>query len=185
MELDANLFYLINTRLTSWALDAYMPFVSDKSNFYAVIVLGALLLIASGWKKGLRTFVVLAVAVAASDISGGLIKNLLMRVRPCHALEGVRLLSACGGSYSFPSNHAMNIFAAMVSLTARYRRLWPLFMFIAFSVSYSRVYVGVHYPLDAAGGAALGAAVAYIFFLADKTLVPRIVGQTAHEPEGH
>ncbi len=166
-------------------LDAYMPFVSDKSNFYAVILLGALIMLASGWKKGLRSFIVLAIAVAASDLSGGLIKNLLMRARPCHALEGVRLFSACGKAYSFPSGHAMNIFAAMVFLTTRYRRFWPLFMFIALSVSYSRVYVGVHYPLDVLGGATLGAAIAYLFFLADKTLIQRIINSTADRQEGH
>lgn len=185
LEFDKNLFYIINTRLTSGVLDAYMPFVSDKSNFYAVILVGALIMVASDWKKGLRNFIVLAIAVGASDLSGGLIKNLLMRVRPCHALEGVRLLSACGKAYSFPSGHAMNIFAAMVFLTAKYRRLWPLFLFVALSVSYSRVYVGAHYPLDVAGGAAFGSGVAYLFFMADKTLVQRIINRTADRQEGH
>ncbi|MBI5237950.1 MAG: phosphatase PAP2 family protein [Deltaproteobacteria bacterium] len=185
LKFDTNLFYIINTRLTSGVLDAYMPFVSDISNFYAVILLGALIMLASGWEKGLRNFIVLAIAIAASDLSGGLIKNLLMRVRPCHALQGVRLLSACGKAYSFPSGHAASIFAAMVFLTAKYRRFWPFFMFIALSVAYSRVYVGAHYPLDALGGATLGSGAAYLFFLADKTLVQRIINRAANRQEGH
>lgn len=185
LEFDTSLFYIINTRLTSWVLDAYMPFVSDKSNFYVVILVGALIMLASDWKKGLRNFIVLVVAVAASDLSGGLIKNLLMRARPCHALEGARLLSACGKAYSFPSGHAMNIFAAMVFLTAKYRRFWPFFLFVTLSVSYSRVYVGAHYPLDVAGGAAFGSGIAYLFFMADKTLVQRIINRAADWREGH
>lgn len=72
-----------------------------------------------------------------------------------------------------PSGHATNIFAAMVFLTARYKKFFPLFLAIAFTVAYSRVYVGVHYPLDVMAGAMLGAVLALLFTKAEVFIVSR------------
>jgi undecaprenyl-diphosphatase len=58
---------------------------------------------------------------------------------------------------SFPSAHAANSFAMATVASWRLRRFAPLFYFVAVVVTYSRVYVGVHYPLDALAGAVLGA----------------------------
>jgi len=159
-RLDRALFLLVNGDLTTPALDLFMPFITDINNFVIVIALASAGLAVFGGSRGRWVVILLVVAVVASDLASGLMKNLFMRVRPCDAVEGVRMLSGCGGSYSFPSSHASNIFAAMVLLSTRYRRLWPAFLSVAFLVAYSRVYVGVHYPSDVAAGTLLGTAIA-------------------------
>jgi len=166
--LDTTLFRAINSGLTSPVLDVLMPFITDKSHFIALGVVIIVIVLLRGRKSDLRALVFVAITVLVSDFIAMELKLVFARVRPCHALEGVRLLAGCGGSYSFPSGHATNIFAAMVFLSLRYRKYSPLFLIIAAAVAYSRVYVGVHYPLDVLGGAALGSSFGFLFYELDK-----------------
>jgi undecaprenyl-diphosphatase len=69
-------------------------------------------------------------------------------------------------SHSFPSGHTATATAAAVVLSALVPRLAPLFVVLAAAIAYSRVYVGVHYPLDLVGGAAIGAATALLLLAA-------------------
>jgi undecaprenyl-diphosphatase len=78
-------------------------------------------------------------------------------------LEAVRLLVGCTHSLSFPSSHAANISAQALLFAYLYRPLvFPLFL-VAAAVGYSRVYVGVHYPSDVAGGVLVGLITAAVF----------------------
>lgn len=167
LQLDSQVFHLVNSVYTSPVLDAAMPYVTEKFNFLGAIIVAAILIVTLGKRQDRVGLLVLVVLVFASDFVCAELKHLVERVRPCNSMD-VRLLVGCGGSYSFPSGHATNIFAAMVFLTIRYRRFAPLFLFIATAVAYSRVYVGVHYPLDVIGGAALGTIMAFIFTLGEK-----------------
>ncbi len=173
-RIDAALFALVNGDLTTPALDVFMPFITDVNNFTIVIAIAALGLVVFGGERGRWAVLLLVLAVGTSDLASGLFKHLFARIRPCEAIEGARLLSGCGDSYSFPSSHASNIFAAMVLLSTRYRRLWPGFLLIAFLVAYSRVYVGVHYPLDVAAGTVLGTAIALGYSEAGRRAAPYI-----------
>jgi undecaprenyl-diphosphatase len=166
-QLDADLFHLVNSSLTSPVLDAVMPYVTEKFNFLGAIIVAAILIVALGKRQDRVGLLVLVVLVFASDFVCAELKDLFERVRPCNAMD-VRLLVGCGKSYSFPSGHATNIFSAMVFLTIRYRRFAPLFLLIATAVAYSRVYVGVHYPLDVLGGAVLGTSMAFVFTEGEK-----------------
>ncbi len=166
--IDRALFTLINGRLTSSLLDVIMPFITDKSHFIAFGAVAILLIILRGKKREIRALIIVAVVVLVSDFMAAHLKVLFGRIRPCHALTGVKLLVGCGGSYSFPSGHATNIFAAMVFLSLRYKKYRPFFIAVAVAVAYSRVYVGVHYPLDVLGGAILGTFVALAINWVDK-----------------
>jgi undecaprenyl-diphosphatase len=90
------------------------------------------------------------------DFLGAQVKHLAERVRPCKALTGVHELAGCGGTYSFPSNHALNTAAAAAFFQVLYPASgwisWPLVAVIGFS----RVYVGGHYVTDVLGGWAIG-----------------------------
>ncbi|MBI5562261.1 MAG: phosphatase PAP2 family protein [Deltaproteobacteria bacterium] len=167
LKLDAALFHLINGKLTAPWLDVVMPFVTEKFNFTGAVIAAAVGILILGKRKDRIGLVVLVLAVLASDIIANQLKHIFMRIRPCNALDGVRVVLGCSGSYSLPSGHATNIFAAMVFLAARYRRLFLVFLAFAGLVSYSRVYVGVHYPTDVLAGAAVGSGVAVFFAWAE------------------
>ncbi len=97
-------------------------------------------------------------------------KHFIERIRPCNELYDARLLVGCTKSFSMPSNHAANAFAILTSLYYTTRKLVSayaiLYLFtIALMISFSRIYVGVHYPGDVITGAFLGSAIS-IFVIA-------------------
>ena len=97
------------------------------------------------------------------EFNSFLLKDLFSRLRPCQVLDNVRLLMPCGGGKSFPSSHAANNFAAAVVLSYFYKQYkWVYFSF-AITISYSRVYVGVHYPFDVFGGIIFGVGIGLLF----------------------
>lgn len=126
------------------------------------------------WKAQPRRFwqwVVLAIfAVAATDmLCGQVLKPLFGRVRPSHEpslrshLHLVR--GYAGGLYSFPSNHAANSLALtlIIGQALRQRLFWLTGLSWVLFHSYTRLYLGVHYPLDLIGGWLLGALVSFSF----------------------
>jgi undecaprenyl-diphosphatase len=160
---DEGTFRLINGQWQSPTLDTLLPFVTHWKNFHLPFVIAAIALVLLGGRGG-RRFVLLAlVSVLLADaISTYAVKYPIWRPRPCIALEEVQLLAGCVNSPSFPSNHAVNAsaLATLVGLAAR-PLLLPAFL-LAMLVAYSRIYVGVHYPLDVLSGAALGISVAVL-----------------------
>jgi len=97
------------------------------------------------------------VSLLIADWSANILKHYFERIRPCNALEGVRLLAGCGKSFSMPSNHSVNAFAFIAPLYMLLKnRMRYAFVAIAILVGFSRVYVGVHYPSDTIAGALLG-----------------------------
>ena len=96
-----------------------------------------------------------------ADWAGHMLKDAIERMRPCRALEDVRLLVGCGKAYSMPSNHAIVAFAFILPFYRMFKsRVRYLFLAVALLVGFSRVYVGVHYPSDVVAGAALGILIA-------------------------
>lgn len=168
LNLDIEVFRLVNAGFTAPFLDSFMTWVTNKMNFMGAVIIAAALIWILGKRQDRVGLLVLVALVLLSDLASNTLKHLLMRTRPCNELEGVRLLVGCAKSFSMPSSHAANIFAAMVFLTERYRKFWPLFMPIAVAVAYSRVYVGVHYPTDVIVGAALGTVMACLFYSAER-----------------
>ncbi|MCC6503229.1 MAG: phosphatase PAP2 family protein [Deltaproteobacteria bacterium] len=168
MNFDIEVFRFINTGMTAPFLDTVMTFVTDKMNFLGAVIVAAALIWILGKRQDRIGLVVLVLLVISSDLVANAMKHYFMRLRPCHTIEGVRLLVGCGKAFSMPSSHAVNIFSAMAFLTARYRKFWPVFMAIALIVAYSRVYVGAHYPTDVMAGAVLGTVMALIFYSAER-----------------
>jgi undecaprenyl-diphosphatase len=101
-------------------------------------------------------FPLMVTAYFASAAASDTIKLAVDRARP-HDDPLVRVPT----SHSFPSGHATTSFACAATLAPFVdRRAVPVLYLLAAAIAYSRVYVGVHYPLDVLGGAALGLVVA-------------------------
>ncbi len=169
VDLDEKLFVLVNQRWTSPFLDVVMPFVTDFDRWripLLAVVFFALVKGARETRIGIL-FAILAVA-AADQITVSLVKPRFERERPFRALAGTRQLVDAHDS-SFPSAHAANTFAAGTFLAARFARLRPILVVPAL-VAYSRVYTGVHYPLDVIAGGLLGAGVGGVFAALERVL---------------
>jgi undecaprenyl-diphosphatase len=158
---DRELFALVNGQWSSTFFDWLMPAITDLHKS-PIAVWAALPLALAFWAwrgrmRAIKSIIALALAMAASDlVSYRAVKPLLDRPRPEAAGVPVVLRVRSQGGPSFPSNHAANMFAAATLLWLALRR-WSWIAFIyAFAVAYSRVYVGVHFPLDVLGGAAIG-----------------------------
>jgi undecaprenyl-diphosphatase len=157
LEIDSQLSQAINALAgRSALLDAMMLELGHGGN---LLVPGALLLalwLRRNWREALIGSVALAGLIGAGDFIGAQLKVLAQRVRPCHVLSSLHQLTACGGTFSFPSNHALNTAAAAAFLQVLYPVTgwvtWP----IVFLAGISRVYVGAHYVTDVLGGWVIG-----------------------------
>lgn len=163
-DLDTTLFLFFNQTLTCGLLDLAMPFITDLSNW--LWLLGPLYfwLIVGAQGRHRRLAVLIALGILGADRgSSGLIKPIVGRPRPCCAVPEARKLIGCKSSKSFPSSHAANTaaVAGIVWLIQGARIGLPLAA-ISVVVSWSRVYVGVHYPGDVCAGMLLGWLVAWI-----------------------
>jgi undecaprenyl-diphosphatase len=109
-------------------------------------------------------------AVVLADLLASALKHATNRGRPGDTLEGIDVLVPEPSSSAFPSGHAATSFAAAVVLAVAVPALAPAVLVLAALVSFSRLYVGVHYPLDVLGGAALGVLVATALLLLARAL---------------
>ena len=110
-----------------------------------------------------------------------LFKYGFQRLRPCYepSLQGlVRLVKTnCGGSFGYFSGHASNSFALAVFfsliLKNRFTKIPLILIGLASAVAYSRIYIGVHYPLDVISGVFFGGLVGFIIYLIWLKITPR------------
>jgi undecaprenyl-diphosphatase len=169
--LDTVVFLFLNRGFANPVFDTVMPFVTNVHHWKIPIVIIWLALMVFGRKKGRVTAILVVVILVLSDqLSSSVIKPWINRTRPCFVLSGVRLLIDQSGSPSFPSSHAANMAAMAVLFSVKYRRFAALFIAIALVVSYSRIYVGVHYPSDLIGGWVVGIACAATILMAEKQI---------------
>jgi len=96
-------------------------------------------------------------------IQDDFLKQLFARQRPCNVLDNVRLLVGCSRSFSMPSSHAGNNFAAATFFGILYKRYSKILFTIATLVAFSRPYVGVHYPSDIIVGSFVGIVIGFVF----------------------
>jgi undecaprenyl-diphosphatase len=124
--------------------------------------------------------------------SSELLKSLMMQPRPFVSLPDVRLLVSPPSSYSFPAVNATYAFAASSGASLMARRLlghlpvwgWG-FLALAVAVSYSRIYVGVHYPGDVLSGAIVGISIGWLVaFIGAKVGKDRAFGRPTIHDEG-
>jgi undecaprenyl-diphosphatase len=111
------------------------------------------------WRRPWLFFQVVLADFAAQLISYGL-RQAIGRERPAVVYATPKPLVHVPHDGSFPSGHATASFACATMLAFSAPRAAPAFFLLAAAIAWSRVYVGVHYPLDVLGGAVLGVLVA-------------------------
>lgn len=178
--IDRSLFWWINSHYNGF-LDWTLWTFSQHWSWLIVILL-VYVFTTLRHDRGNWLWVLVGVALCfllADQISNNAIKDGVQRLRPCHAMEGVRMFhTGKGGLYGFVSSHAANSFAIAMFFSllygggkkegARWRGEWvPWVLFVwAVVVCYSRAYLGKHYPGDLVCGALLGLGVGALVYFA-------------------
>jgi undecaprenyl-diphosphatase len=177
-SLDRELFVTLNELHSPW-LDDVMVGISNK---WVWIPLYAFLLFRVVRIYGRQSIYILmsvGILILLSDqISVHFFKDVFQRLRPCHDERLADLVHIvndhCGGQYGFISSHASNVFALAVFLGFMLKsegRWWLYSLLVwAFIVSYTRIYLGVHYPLDIMVGGLVGAFLALTIFYLHRTV---------------
>lgn len=171
-DIDARLLLIVNGAHSPF-FDSVMWCISGRwiwVPFYAV--LAYLLFRRMSWKRASICLVTIGLIILAADQTcATLIRPEIGRLRPAnlnnplssfvHVVNGYR-----GGRYGFPSCHAANTFALAVFMSLVIRHKWFTVMMFswAFVISYSRMYLGVHYFGDLFCGATIGSLFAVLFY---------------------
>lgn len=171
LQFDKDLFLWLNA-LGNERWDGFWMFMTRTLNSLPLYLLLLYLSIkALGWKRTLVVVVAVALTIVCTDQLSNFFKYGLGRLRPCHDPEvsgTMRLVkSYCGGKFGFFSAHAANAFGPAIFFVSLFRGKVPYIGMImvlwACLVAYSRIYIGVHYPLDVIGGALVGAFFGWLF----------------------
>lgn len=169
-DFDLALFLKIHRGLSNGFFDWLLPLMRNRFFWSPLYLFIIIFCIKQYKKKGLYIIGGTLLTFALGDmISSRLIKPFISRLRPCNEPTLVNEIIhrvPCGSGYSFPSAHATNHFGIAVFLIMVFYPKWkpilPIGLFWAFIISFSQIYVGVHYPIDTIAGAVLGTTVGLV-----------------------
>ncbi len=176
---DTELFLFLN----NLGCDLYDPFWLYMTNeyFWIPVYLFIFIIIVEkyGWKKALLIGISVGLMIAVTDGFSSLVKEWVKRPRPCRnpELDGLfrLVIENCRGTYCYFSAHAANSFGLATYLSVLFykkHKYAPYLLYLwAILVSYSRIYVGVHFPLDVLSGVLVGLFMGWIFSRTQKYII--------------
>ena len=176
LKLDSQLFLFLNN-LGSPAFDNFWIYLSYKeSNIIFYLALLIFYFFSESKKIKLSevfySLFFIAIMIAIADQTANLFKDSFQRLRPCYnesLISFVRLVNeSCGGKYGFFSAHASNSFSLAVFFGLlfknKFRFIIYMTLFYASLISFSRIYLGVHFPLDIFFGGVYGIITGLVIF---------------------
>lgn len=175
-SIDTNIFLFFNGLNSPWA-DFLFYWISNRFIWIPLYAIILFFLIKRWKKKSIFIALVLILCVTLSDQTCNIIKKTVQRPRPSHNVElceQVHLFMEKdgsyykGGQYGFPSSHAANsiVIAWFVIFFINNKKRWPVYCILAWVllISYSRIYLGVHYPSDLIIGWFIGSLYSTVLF---------------------
>lgn len=179
-SLDRKLMLALNGMHHPW-LDDFMWYASESWHTYLLAAVCAYFFYRRYASKVIWFILGCLVVVGATDLTSNSIKHSVKRYRPSHNTEigaQVRTLNEYkGGKYGFVSSHAANAFGLVTFMALCFRRgAWLRVLLFAYAaiISYSRIYLGVHYPSDVFSGMILGILFGWIAFMLFNRYLVRI-----------
>ena len=175
LKLDTELFLFLNS-LGSPVFDNIWIYLSYKE---ANILFYSILLIFYSYYKSFKLsevlylLLIVAIMITITDQTANLFKDSFQRLRPCYdevIKDSVRIVKeGCGGKYGFFSAHASNSFSLAIFFGLlfrdKYKYIISFTVLYASLISYSRIYLGVHFPLDLLFGSLFGIIIGFIIFI--------------------
>ena len=182
-HIDSDLFLFLNGLHTDW-MDKVMMLLTDMWVWFPLYLLLIYWTVMQYGKRCWWVFLAVVLVVLCTDqLASHVCKPVFQRLRPCYNsdFEGLIHLpkGMAGGKYGFVSSHAANTFGIAAFLTPALRKYRPWMAIVlylwAFISSYSRIYIGYHYPGDILCGAALGVLIGLILWKLFQLIVVRKV----------
>ena len=177
LKLDSKLFLYLNNLGTS----KFDIFWISLSKIEANILMYLFLILLFFYIQKIRPkliyifyfFIVIALMITITDQGANIFKDSIQRLRPCYnesIIDSLRLVKEnCGGKYGFFSAHASNSFSLAIFFGLlfinRIRYIIMITIVYASLISYSRIYLGVHYPIDIIFGGFFGIFVGFVMYI--------------------
>ena len=182
-NIDSDLFLFLNGLHADW-MDKVMVLLTAMWAWFPLYLLLIYWTVKQYGKRCWWVFLAVGIVVLCSDqLSAHVCKPLFQRLRPCYNPDLKDLIylpkGLAGGRYGFVSSHAANTFGVAAFLTPALRKYRPWAAIVlylwAFISSYSRIYIGYHYPCDILCGALLGIMIGLILWKVFQLIVVRKV----------
>ena len=175
LKLDTELFLFLNS-LGSPVFDNIWIYLSYKEAnilFYSILLIFYSYYKSFKFSEVLYLLIIVAIMITITDQTANLFKDSFQRLRPCYdevIKDSVRIVKeGCGGKYGFFSAHASNSFSLAIFFGLlfrdKYKNIISFTVLYASLISYSRIYLGVHFPLDLLFGSLFGIIIGFIIFI--------------------
>lgn len=166
---NVEFFNFINHNLQNPVLDVIMPVITHLGGFVSLflICIAVIILSVIFKKDNVKKIACLClISLLLADGIALILKYVIYEPRPSMILEDVRLLIVEKDPFSFPSGHTTSTCAVLFTLIFKLKNriLDVILILCCFLVAFSRIYCGVHYPIDVVAGAAIGIVSAYFVY---------------------